>query len=313
MHARDRSSHPQGESLFVCPSCRSTLRRVETGWKCDREDIAFGTTEDIPDFILPSRRPNVERFLALYQSVRKAEGWSIDNRKSLINLPYPERNTPFRNLWQLRARTYESFRTLLNLGAGPMPLNILDLGAGNCWMASRLAESHQSIVAVDINPDFFDGLGVPGAVLEKAEQSVIRIRAEYDFLPFSDGSFDIAYFNASLHYSPDPVQTIVKTFKLVKDGGSIYVLDSPLYYDPESGRRMIKERQESYRRLYEIELPDDLAGSFLTYAQLEQLRTECSVEMIDPGYGLLWNLRPKVARLLGKREPATFAILHVHR
>ncbi len=313
MHGRDRLSPLQRESLFVCPSCRSPLRRVETGWNCDREEIAFCMTEGIPDFILPSRRPNVERFLVLYQAVRKAEGWRIDDRNSLINLPYPEGNTRFRNLWQLRARTYEYFMTLLNLRAGPTPLKILDLGAGNCWMAYRLAESHRSIVAVDINADFFDGLGVSGAVLEKAERSVIQICAEYDSLPFPDGSFDIACFNASLHYSRDPVQTVLRTFNVLNDGGSIYVLDSPLYRDPESGRRMVMERQEKYRSLYHIELPDDLAGGFLTYTQLEQLRRECSVEIIRPKYGFLWNLRPNVARLLGRREPATFAILHIRR
>ena len=311
MHANDRLSPVPEEGFLVCPSCRSSLQFDEAGWLCKREQLRFAVTEGIPDFILPSRRPGVERFLAFYHSVRSAEGWRIEDRESFFRLPYPHGNHPFKKLWRLRATSYELLLSQLKQRSDFRTLSILDLGAGNCWMAYRLAGGNRRIVAVDVNRDLFDGLGVPTTVLEKEDPSVVRIRAEYEFLPFHDGSFDIMYFNASLHYSPDPVQTILLTLRLLNERGTMYILDSPLYRNPESGRRMIAERQDSYRTKFGIELPDDLAGGFLTYGQLEQIKQQCSVQLMEPEYGFLWNHRPVLARFLGRREPATFRLINI--
>ena len=313
MHASDRLSPLQQEGFLVCPSCRSSLHFEEAGCLCEREQLRFAVTAGVPDFILPSRRPGIERFLAYYQSVRNAEGWNIENREIFFRLPYPQGGHPFRKLWRLRAASYESLSSQLQQRSDFRKLNILDLGAGNCWMAYRLAGEDRRIVAVDVNLDPLDGLGVPTTVLEKENPSVVRIQAEYEFLPFPEGSFDIVYFNASLHYSPDPVSTILQTFRLLKEKGTMFIVDSPLYHDPESGRRMIAERQDSYRTKYGIELPDDLAGGFLSYGQLDQLKQQCSLQLMEPEYGFLWNLRPVLARLLGRREPATFRLMKIQR
>lgn len=309
MQDNARRVSPGTDTAFICPSCRSPLAHDAEGWTCVQEQICFRLTCGIPDFIAPGRREAVERFLSFYRQVRKAEGWKITDRDGLINLPGTA--AAFKNVWKLRERSFALLLRTIQQGRNHSSSRILDLGAGNCWMAYRLATGQRSVVAVDVNLDPNDGLGVPATVLSKQEQRVAVLRAEYTALPFPDRSFDIVCFNASLHYVSDPVSTVLETLRLVRENGSLYVLDSPLYRNPASGFSMLKERQERYRVQFGIDLPDDLAGGFLTGYHLDELRSHCAVEVLRPDFGFLWNIRPIIARAWGRREPAQFPLLHI--
>jgi len=93
----------------------------------------------------------------------------------------------------------------------------------------------------------------------------------------------------------------------------MYVLDSPIYADPASGKAMLEEKIDSFKRDFGVTVSQEFAGSYLTFDGLNQLRNLCVVDFLFPSYGFVWNLRPLVARLTGRRQPASFAVVRIRR
>ncbi len=297
------------EIAFVCPACKGELVRCGDGWSCREEGIAFQSEEGTADFILPERREAVERFLARYQQVRKEEGWGGGPDAYYPALPYRDVSGRQSGIWRTRARTFDSFLAHLARGAGSR--RVLDIGAGNGWLSVRLAERGYDVVALDINPDPEDGLGVLRRTA--GGKRVLPVRAEFDALPFRPGSFDVAVFNASLHYSHDVVRTLEGAMQTVGANGSVYILDSPLYRDAASGTMMVQERERGFAQLFGIAPEGAQAGGFLTFGQIETMRGLYRVEEVRPRYGIRWRMRPAAAKVLGRREPATFEMLVIQQ
>jgi HemK-related putative methylase len=298
---------------FVCPSCRGILIQSEKGWECKSESILFPIENDIPDFILPTQRRKVERFLSVYHQVRRREGWGSEGIEYYRKLPFVDTTGRHRKIWKLRARTFESFLEHLKACSPDSRLGIADLGAGNCWLSARLAELGHDVIAVDVNIDPLDGLGVVPRLKADNVAEFSCARATFDCLPFPERSFDVIIFNASLHYSDDINNTILRGLELLKDTGSIVILDSPVYTNPVSGFQMLQERKEDFRTKYGIVVEDDLLGNFLSYEQLSRLKNTCVIEYTSPKHGLSWALRPAVNKLFGRREPPEFPIIIVKK
>ncbi len=311
--SRSAGAEPPFDLDFVCPSCRKKVGNTKSGWVCSEEGLAFGCDLGIPDFILPSRRDTVEGFLAVYQKTRSAEGWGSKNLHDYLALPY---SMPFGNhsdIWRVRAKSFEAFMTDLSIRKRKTSLRVLDLGAGNCWMSMRLAEAGHQVIALDINLDADDGLMVSTRLHQNGRPRFSCVRAEFDYLPFGPASFDVIIFNASLHYSINIGATLQRALTSLKDDGILYILDSPIYRESESGRAMIRERREEFQRTFGINVSEEYAGNYLTYDQLDQLRTNYNVSFLSPNYGLRWNLRPLLASLLSRREPTSFKVVVIRK
>jgi SAM-dependent methyltransferase len=283
--------------------------RAKAGWYCERERLEFPDVESTPNFLLPGRRSSVAAFLRSYTEVRKAEGWGDPGEEYYHDLPYRDRTGKQKRIWQIRARTFDALLTHLETSAPQRVLRVLDVGAGNCWLSARLAERGHVALAVDINLDAVDGLGVCRRMSSAGYASVQPVRAGFDALPFAPASIDVIIFNASLHYSPDILKTVRDTMGLLTAGGLLYILDSPLYRDAESGRSMVRERTDKVRRHHGVQIAEEHGGNFLTQETVNRLRETHRVEVLLPRFGVRWRLRPLVARLLRRREPATFAVI----
>src|SRR5260370_28458839 len=137
-----------------------------------------------------------ERFLEDYGKIRTAEGRGSDDSAYYRALPFRDLTGKNSAQWAIRARSYRYFEKHL---LGDPPLDILDLGAGNCWMSYRLAQRKHRPVAADIFSDPRDGLGaaqhypVPFPVIE----------SDFDHLPFRAAAFHLVIYNSSIHYSTD--------------------------------------------------------------------------------------------------------------
>jgi len=299
------------ESILVCPSCRGILLASQGGWECKIESLSFGANNGIPDFVLPSRRAILDQFLETYQSVRREERWGNKDPRYYHELPYRDLSDEHSGIWAVRARSYDCLIEHLTKDVPGQSQRILDLGAGNCWLSVRLSRLGYNVVAVDVNTDSDDGLGVARRLYDFGEAEFNLLRAEFKFMPFSDNSFDAIIFNASLHYEIDPYETIMGMMPLLKHTGCIYILDSPIYSNRESGEAMVRERIESLSEYPTRVITRESAGCFLTYGGLDQLRENYIVDVFFPPYGILWNLRPYLSRLLGRRQPASFALIRI--
>ena len=298
---------------YVCPSCKTPLTKTATGWECTSEVYSFGLSQGIPDFVLPSRRADVEEFLHYYGQVRKAELWGSTQIEYCLELPFRDLTRRYSSLWKIRAITYQTFIDDLQSTLPNASARILDLGAGNCWLSYRLAEHGYDVVASDINLDARDGLLVAPRLMQQRPVRFRCIRAEFDYLPFPDGFFDAIIFNASLHYSSDPVRTIRRTLPLLSSQGTMYILDSPYYCNQQSGQAMVKERLGYYQNNFRIQPPVKPVQSYLTFSQVEEIGAFANVITLEPAYGFLWKIRPWLASFFRRREPATFLLLKITR
>lgn len=303
----------QGSDSYVCPSCRTPLAKTTTGWNCPTDSYDFGTTEEIPDFILPSRRADVDEFLNYYGQVRKAESWGSPQIEYYLELPFRDITERYPFLWKVRAKTYRAFIDDLKSAYPNGSAKILDVGAGNCWLSYRLARQGYNVMAADINLDSTDGLLVAQKLMQNGSARFRCVRSEFDFLPFPERSFDVIVFNASLHYSSDPVQTVQRTLPLLSTQGTIYIFDSPLYHDPESGKAMVRERIAYYHSRFGIQPPAKPVQSYLTFSQIEEIRAFADLTTREPNYGFFWRMRPWLALLFQRRELARFLLLKINR
>ena len=300
----------QRDLSWRCPACGAALqddRRGETkscssGHRYDRQDGVW-------NLLSPARQAHYHCFICEYETVRRREGRSSDDFRYYRHLPFRDLNGHFAEEWKVRA---SSFRHLLRKIVQPLetrsqPLQILDLGAGNGWLSYRLALRGHQLVALDLTVNLFDGLGA----FVHYDTAFLPVQAEFDGLPFASDQFDLAVFNASFHYSVNFVTTLRETLRVLKPAAQVVILDSPIYSDLESGRQMVRERERDFTTRFGC--PSDALPSehFLTWERLQELAAQLGLRwrIWRPFYGCKWALRPWKAALLGRRQPARFALL----
>ncbi len=243
-----------------------------------------------------------------YEAVRRGEGRKLapENYRVLPFQPGPGERAAE---WRVRAAGFRTLRRALRTWTGPgeAPLKACDLGAGNGWLSNRLALAGLAVAAVDLSSNTFDGLGCR----KYYDSSFVCAQAEFDHLPFQAEQFDLAVFNASLHYSTDVEVTVAEALRVLRPEGRIVVLDSPVYRRAESGIQMVREREQDFERRYGCRSNSLESENFLTFDRLEELATSLSLswETLQPSYGLKWHLRLWKESLLGHREPARFMLL----
>jgi SAM-dependent methyltransferase len=185
------------------------------------------------------------RFRRAYAALREREGRGSGGLAELLALPYL-RNGPWKESWRIRARTFESFVDVVvrpRSRAKGRRLKVLDLGAGNGWLCYRLHALGHEPVAVDWRDDSVDGLGAACQYRSRLSPMFPRIAASYDALPLPPQQYDLAVFNASLHYSTDLNVTLSEAVRVLTVGGAIAILDSPFYRTARDGEAMVAEKR----------------------------------------------------------------------
>jgi ubiquinone/menaquinone biosynthesis C-methylase UbiE len=249
-----------------------------------------------------------QKFIDDYLRIRRAEGRGSDDPEYYFALPYRDLSGRLEEQWAMRGRTYRYLERHILPSAGP--LDVIDLGAGCGWMSYRLALRGHRPVAVDILNDGRDGLGAARHYFEKVAPFP-RFNAEFDQLPFSGGSFDLALFNAALHYSSDYSKTLREARRCLRPGGRIVILDSPVYRLREHGEMMRRERHEQFLNQYGTESDHVRSIEYLDLATIGVLSRELGIEwrIHRPWYGFKWHLRPLKAWWKDARPPSRFWIL----
>ncbi|HET8655252.1 MAG TPA: class I SAM-dependent methyltransferase [Longimicrobiaceae bacterium] len=260
----------------------------------------------------PPPAARTARFRAEYGAHRASEGRDY-SRADLMALPYLATG-PLARQWSVRARSYDALvrEVLAPMAAGcGAPLRILDLGAGNGWLCRRAALAGHRAVALDLRDDHVDGLGAAAAYLESGPSLFHRVAASFDAIPLRARSFDVAIFNASLHYALDLAGVLREAARATRSGGRLVVLDSPFYDAEADGTAMVAEKRATATERFGDRAEALLALPFVEFLTRERL------EAASDGLGLRWRrhrvryplwyeLRPLAARLRRRRVPSRF-------
>ena len=293
------------------PAASPLLEAGPAEQRCPAEGTVYRQKDGIWPFLTPQGKETYGQFILEYETVRRAEGRGSADPAYYRALPFEDRSGRFRSDWQIRARSYQ---TLLEEVVVPLEkrvrraLSTVDLGAGNGWLSYRLAQRGHQAAAVDLLTNPLDGLGSH----IHYDTPFIPIQADFNHLPFVGDQIDLVVFNASLHYSTRFETTLCEAWRILKPGGVLVLLDTPVYRDASSGAQMVREREAQFQKEYGFASNALASENYLTRPRLKELGQVLGVRwnLIRPFYGWRWELRPWKASLLGRREPAQFYLIH---
>jgi SAM-dependent methyltransferase len=164
-------------------------------------------------------------FVTHYRDVRAREGQVSPDPEYARRLPFRDVTGRNRAAWRVRALHYLMIRAGLALFAATQraALRVLDLGAGNGWMARRLAGTFY-VTALDADGGD-TGLG------SLRDARVGRVVGDLEALPVRPASFDAVVAAAALHYAVDLQAALAEVARALRPGGLLIVADSPFYAD----------------------------------------------------------------------------------
>jgi SAM-dependent methyltransferase len=232
-------------------------------------------------------------FVRDYRRVRFAEGYASTDPEFARRLPFRDVTGRNRGAWRIRALHYLLIRAAL--GALPGIRRVLDLGAGNGWMARRLAGAFR-VTALDV-----DGGDTGLGAIDDAR--VARVAGDLEALPLRAGSFDAVIAAAALHYALDVPAALAEAARVLRPGGLLVVADSPVYADAGARAEAWERTRAHYTAFGAAPLADRYRG--LTRAELDGAGWFRFVT-VTPGFGWRAALRPWRARRRDARLPVLF-------
>jgi len=280
-----------------CVRCSSAIEAIDGIWRA----------------VLPARARQLAPSLTAYEEVREREGRWSQGAEFYLSLPWRDTTGRFADQWRIRARSFDFVRKHVlpecMKRLGKQRLSVLDLGAGNCWLSYRLASDGHCPVAVDIGVGQKDGLGAAVHYASSLGQLFPRLQAEMDCLPFADGQFDLAIYNASFHYAQDYEATILEALRVLRPEGAILIVDSPTYRVEFDGEAMKREKAAAFASRFGTDAGGMGGQEYLTPERLVSLeQAGIRWRRYSPWYGFQWAIRPLAARLAGRRRPSRFHI-----
>ena len=254
--------------------------------------------------LLPPRRlEEVEPFLTQYRRIRAADGYRQRSAAYFRSLPNVEAGDAQAGTWRVRQESLRNLGRVLGRFKA-RPLRILDLGAGNGWLSHRLTGLGHSCVAVDWLDDVEDGLGA----FRNYPIRFTCVQADFDDLAMAPGQFDVAIFNASLHYSNDPARTLRRARETLAPGGMLVVMDSPVFATDDAGRRMLVAQQIAFHSTCESVVRQGVG--YLTESSLTRAARDAGLRVawIPSRGGPSWAFKRWLAGVKEHRPPARFGI-----
>jgi SAM-dependent methyltransferase len=278
---------------------------------CRRCTFVISERNGILRALRPGREQHFLQFIKQYETVRTREGRGSTSPNFYTALPFRDLTGNNTWEWKIRCRTFlyavkHIFSPIEAIH--PQGLDVLDIGAGNCWLSYQLARQGHRPVAVDLLDNDTDGLGAARHYSAHLTHRFLRVQAEMDHLPFTAAQFDIVLFNASFHYSVDYEQTVAEALRCLRRPGHLIISDSPFYRSEFSGEKMIQEKHSAFEKRHGFRSDNIPSLEYLTRPRLDRLTDRFGLQWktLRPWYGINWALRPVKAFVLRKREPSNF-------
>ena len=103
------------------------------------------------------------------------------------------------------------------------PLDVVDIGCGEGYLAIEAAQWARHVTAVDRSPDVLSRAKALGT--RRRAHNITWKRGEMEKLPLADQSFDLAVLSQALHHATDPAGVIAEAARVLRPGGRVLLLD----------------------------------------------------------------------------------------
>ena len=146
------------------------------------------------------------------------DGW---DRARILNLPYEQNG-----YWFVQATLMN--QTLDETSWRP-GARVLDVGSNTCWAAAMLAEQGYDVVALDITPIEYQGLGTAEWWMQAKGLYMERVLGVMFDLPFADATFDNIWCSEVLHHNDrsNLALTFRELHRVLKPHGAV-IVNEPL-------------------------------------------------------------------------------------
>ena len=292
---------------FACPECAVvTGDEVSSAMVCSGCGSRFAHHNGCYRFLTASRLAAAEPLMRQYRLVRERDGYRVSGPNYYRRLPSVGADDPHRAQWALRCESFQHFQRHVLPRPGFITRRVLDVGAGNGWLSHRLASLGHDVVAVDRLDDEEDGLGA----CRHYDTPFPCVQADFDAPPFAPRQFDLIVFNGSLHYSPNVAATLARAHRLLALGGTLVVMDSPMFHRDADGHLMVADKLRRFKTEYALTEVVHPSVGFLTFASLADAVKSFGLrgQFIRSRGSLGWRARRLLGSIRLRRAAAAFGV-----
>jgi ubiquinone/menaquinone biosynthesis C-methylase UbiE len=146
-------------------------------------------------------------------------------------------------------RDEKSLRELVDLVKPKHSDRLLDVATGAGHTALAFAPEVAAVVAYDITPAMLHQ--TEKLAQERGLENVVTQLGSAEEMPFEDGSFDVVTVRTAPHHFADIDAFLAESFRVLKSGGTLLVVDTTVPEDPQVGaeiNRIEKLRDPSHGR-----------------------------------------------------------------
>ncbi len=107
---------------------------------------------------------------------------------------------------------------------------VIDVGAGTCILSAQLSQLPEvsQVFALDLSEEFLTTTSLRILRHAKADESKMTfVASDFNAIPLPTASIDAAFIFAAIHHSLSPIKTLQEVGRLVKPGGTIFILENP--------------------------------------------------------------------------------------
>jgi SAM-dependent methyltransferase len=271
---------------WCCSYCGAPLVPRGSGLFCREEERWFATRHGV-HLLLPEER---RQSLLAFRDIRRRLG-RVPARRGREE--------------EERRRHVAEALSLVREALGPAPWYVLAAGDGP--VARSLRAGHR-VVVVSSKLAAEDGHDAEGPRCPRAE-------AELDALPLEPGRADLVLAEGSLHEGHSLARTLVELRRVVRRGGVLLALDSPVFRRRAHGEGHVAQAMKEERALVGMAVPRESRPVYLVRAELGEQFGDAGWSLQVLGWpGAVLERTQDLLRLVrGARPAARFPVLLARR
>jgi ArsR family transcriptional regulator len=116
------------------------------------------------------------------------------------------------------------------------PVDVVDVGCGEGYLAIEAAQWARRVIAIDRAPDVLTRARALAA--RRKVTNIAWKRGELERVPLKDESADVVLLSQALHHAADPPRALAEAFRVLRRGGRLLVLDLREHDQPWVKRKL---------------------------------------------------------------------------